>query len=236
MKTKMSSKEKIVLGIVIASVAFAVVILIIILSGGGLAKPVLVEPDMDTNDVIEEVAEPEKAAEPEDDGVAAVAGDETGSGADGGVVAFDYNDPSTYIQSIPDPKALDEMYVLLEGYWITDDYPFVGFIKKGGEHWIEYGAFQTSWGRSGKITGGFPSGKFEAALDILIPAQEATEMDDAQPARAETIYVDLSDLVPNTKIKVKIGGLEDIGWSGGWITYEPGGATLEQAFNNWWDE
>jgi len=208
------------------------IIMILILAvslttGCGPSRQGADEPGTGTNDTVaEEPSGPDEAAMPEDDGAAAE--DES----DPGPVAIDYNDPSTYIPRIPETEALDAMYVLLEGYWITTSESFVGFYKEGGEHWILYGLWQTSYGTRGQITDGFPTGTYEAALDIFIPALEATEMDDAQPERAETVYIDLTDLIQNQKIKFKTENLE----AGGWGTYEFGGDTTEQAFNNWYEE
>jgi hypothetical protein len=153
---------------------------------------------------------------------------------------YDYNDLSTAIADVPRKEALDEIYILLEGYWITSEYPFVGFfINENGAHEIEYGLFQTSWGARGEIVGGHATGKYEAELTIHIPAVPANEMDDGSPESIQTVYIDIGGLYQDGTIRVKIEDLIGLATedgakdNSGWLTYEPGGYTLEQAFDNW---
>ena len=131
---------------------------------------------------------------------------------------------------IPKKEALDEIYELLTGYWVTTDYPFVGFYKDGEDFMIEYGLFQTSYSAQGKIIGGKATDTYEAELTVYFAPVPATMMDAARPERTETISIDLSGIDPPTgsvTIKVKTIGLEN----GTWLTYKYGGWTLEDAFN-----
>jgi len=170
-------------------------------------------------------------------------GDTLEDAFDGSNTVYDYNDLSSAIADVPKKEALDEMYILLEGYWITttSDYPFVGFsINENGTHEIEYGLFQTSWGLRGEIVDGYAMGAYEAALIIHIPAAPPNEMDDGYPESIQTIYIDIGGLYQDGTIRVKIEELFELDTDDGlkdnsvWFTYKPGGTTLEEAFENWW--
>ena len=177
-------------------------------------------------------SDPTNPGEPTNPGNPSNPGDPTNPGdpSNGGVV-YDYNDLETAVRDIPRKEALDEIYILLSGYWITRTDPFVGFmINDKGEHEIEYGLFRTSFGARGRIIDGYATGAYEATLIVFFPAVPATAMDGARPESTETIYIDISGLYePRTTIKVKS---DKIG-NGGWYTFEPGGSTLQQAYENW---
>ena len=148
-----------------------------------------------------------------------------------GEVVYDYNDLSTAIADVPKAAALDQIYILLEGFWITEENPVVGFIFEDGKHAIEFGLFQTGYGYRGVITDGRATGKFEAELVITVSAVPATEMDDAIPESKETIYIDIGGLYePENMIRVKTEKLDN----GNWNTYRFGALTLDQAFDNWY--
>jgi hypothetical protein len=214
------------------------VVFVIPAAGGGTAteadSPVSDISDADTGDAPgpETVPEPEEASEPEESATAETDPPATsGETPDEGAV-YDYNDLSTAIADIPRKEALDEMYILLEGYWITEGNQFVGFfIDENGNHEIEYGLFRSSFGARGRITDGHATGTYEATLTLYIPAVPENAMDDAKPERTETIHIDIGGLYGpgGTTIKVKSENLD----IGGWYTYEPGGYTLQQAFENW---
>jgi len=161
-------------------------------------------------------------------------GDETGGG-----VIYDYNDLATAVADIPNPQALDEMYILLTGYWVTEGDPYMGFfvgfvsINTGdhaGAHGVNYGLFETEFGRDGKIVGGRATGAYEADLDVTFPAVPGNEMFDGYPETTDTVSIDIGGLYDATpSIKVKKG---DVG-NGGWYTYKPGGPTVESAYDAW---
>jgi len=164
---------------------------------------------------------------------------------DTGDVEYDYNDLSTAVADIPNKKALDAIYILLEGYWITttSDYPFIGFFTNdNGDHEVEYGLFQTSWGLRGVIVDGSATGTYEATLILYCPAIPADEMGIEVPESIQTITIDISGLCQSgdPTIRVKIENLFELDTDDGvkdnsvWFTYKPGGSTLEQAFDNWW--
>ena len=148
-----------------------------------------------------------------------------GSSSSGDTV-YNNNNLSTAVADIPQKEALNEIYILLEGYWITESDPFVGFFKNAnGDHEIEYGLFHTSFGARGKIIDGRATGTNEATLIVYIPAVPETEMDAPQPERTEKIRIDISGLNQSgdTTIKVKIEN-PDIS---GWHTYKPSGMNMD---------
>ena len=222
----LSLKAKALIGIAIAAAA-AVVVLVAVFSGGG--------GGIDTSDdgpapgiSADAPDEPDDASSSVETETPVPAGDSPDEPYGGPVGG--YGDLPSAIADIPREEALGELYFLLNGYWITDGYPFVGFFTEGGAYMVEYGLFQTEFGARGEIVGGRATGTYEAELDIHIPAVPATEMSDGRPEMTETIHIDFTAISGGVNIiKVKIDDLDD----GSWHEYEPGGATLEEAFNTW---
>jgi len=116
----------------------------------------------------------------------------------------------------------------LNGYWTFEPNQFFGFITKDGKQFLEYGLFESSYGISGEIINTEFAGEYEMALTIYVPAKQATEMEDAQPEKIETIYIDISHFNLDGRINVKIENLGD----GEWHTYNYGGDTFESAYTN----
>ena len=138
------------------------------------------------------------------------------------------NDLASAVKELPDYKALELICTKLDGYWTFEPNQFFGFIFENGKQFLEYGLYATSYGIRGEITNSKAAGEYEMAFTIYIPAEPATEMDDARPEKTETIYVDISHFNLDGRINVKIENLGD----GEWHTYNYGGDTLEAAYNN----
>ena len=138
----------------------------------------------------------------------------------------DDTDLASLIAALPSQTALNEIHSLLSGFW-TSDNKFVGFTYVDGAPAIEYGLFATSFGLRGKITDARAVNATEAQFTILIPATPATEMDEARPEKTVTVSIDISNF-DNNRLNIQTPELE----SGQWFTYEFGGATLEEAYDN----
>jgi len=143
--------------------------------------------------------------------------------------AFDYNDIASVVAGIPQKEAFDAMYVLIEGFWVTDDGFFVRFVYIDSMPAIEIGLFDSGFSTGGKIVDGCAVDTLEAVLTIYVPATEPNMLDDGRPEGTESICLDLSDLIQNTTIRIKA----DVIGSGDWYTFEFGGSTIEQAYENW---
>jgi len=214
---KMSLKTKIAMIIAIVAVAAVAVVLLVILTNGN-AEPAS-DQDLEA-----------AAYEEEEEAVVDESG-QPGEDQRGDDAVYGYSDISTAIADVPKAAALDKIYILLEGFWITEDNPVVGFIFEDGKHAIEFGLFQTGYGYRGVITDGRATGKFEAELVITVSAVPATEMDDAIPESKEMIYIDIGGLYePENTIRVKTEKLD----SGNWNTYRYGALTIDQAFDVWY--
>ena len=212
MQKKMSRKAKAITVVATLLALCAVVALVIVFATGGCRDKSLSNGSNPISD---------QASSQIDDSQTVANGD----------TVYDYNDLATAIADVPRKEALDEIYVLLEGYWVTQGDPFVGFfINSKGEHEVEYGLYQSGFGGRGKIVGGNATGTYQTTLYVLFPAVPANEMDGARPESTETFYLDIGGLYQpgSTTIKVKT---ESLG-IGGWYTYQPGGSTLQQAFEN----
>ena len=229
MANKLSTKAKIAAGISIVAAVCLVVVLLVILFGGGAGNTA---PDVDdltpgaaAADSI--TSEPEPGDQDTDpagasettDGQTAPGGQTTGDPGLDGI------DLSAAIAKLPGNEALDEVYAVFHGYWITDDYPFVGFVYMDGVPGIDYGLFQTSFKAGGKVTDSQATGEYEMTLILFVPAAPATVMDAARPERTEKVFIDASDFNQHNTMKIKIENLGD----GGWHDYKYGGAIIEEA-------
>jgi hypothetical protein len=137
------------------------------------------------------------------------------------------------IANLPRSDAVDILWWRLKGYWTAVDGMtklFVGFNFQDGVPSIEYGYFETEFWRFGKITGGKSTGIYEAELDFRLPAVPENELHGAYPAEDIKVYLDLSGLNVDGKIKIKTAGQA----SGGWNQYAYGGMTLMEAYNNFY--
>ncbi|NLL62738.1 MAG: hypothetical protein GX241_00595 [Ruminococcaceae bacterium] len=145
-----------------------------------------------------------------------------------------YNDVSKIVADLPKKEALDALFALLKGYWITEENSFVFFsVNNKGQHYVGHGLFQTEFCREGKLIDATPVSKYEIKLLVYFPAIPATEMYDAVPETTETFYLDVTGLKSSngavskdSKIIFKADGLET-------YTYVPAGNTLDEAFKKW---
>ena len=130
---------------------------------------------------------------------------------------------------------MDE-FDIANGYWYSSIYPspednavasddkFVGFFRENDSFRIEYGLFRSSYWIGGEITSIVEEENYRFEITIFIPAVAAIGMDEARPERTEIIYVHTVDHRTN----IRIESLP----TGEWYSYEWGGFTLEEAFNN----
>ncbi|MCL2747600.1 MAG: hypothetical protein FWE59_02975 [Oscillospiraceae bacterium] len=132
------------------------------------------------------------------------------------------------IANLPRSDAVDILWYRLHGYWTAADNQFVGFIMHDGLNSIEFGYFETEWDVIGELVGGKATGEYKATLPILVPAQEANELFDARDEMQVNVYIDVSDLPVDGKIKIKI----EMQASGGWYQYIWGGNTLTEAYDS----
>jgi len=133
------------------------------------------------------------------------------------------------VANLPDSDAVDVVWDRLAGYWSAADNLFVAFTYQDGVAGIEYGLWQTEWWRFGALVDANSTGEYKSTLTIFIEAREASEMYDALPEATEKIFIDLSGLEQDGKINIKVGNNGD----GDWHTYAYGGATAQEAFENY---
>ena len=139
----------------------------------------------------------------------------------GEAVVYDDNTLVDAVDALPDAEALKFICSRLEGYWISEPDHFVGFASEGDAQLFEYGLLQTEYGFGGEITDAVAAGQYQATLTVHFPAVPANVMNNGYPEKTETVYLDLSDLVQDGKLHVKIGDDE-------WRTYTFLGDALEQ--------
>ena len=129
------------------------------------------------------------------------------------------SDLKTAVNSLPDQTALNYILSKLDGYW-TSGQQFAGFNSQS----LEYGLLQSGFGVIGQITDSGILGTNSFYIELFIPARAATEMDDAQPARSESISIDISTFNQDHRLNIKIENLGD----GDWQTYDFAGKSLEE--------
>jgi hypothetical protein len=151
-----------------------------------------------------------------------------GSGSQGTNESYDTYDLSGAIADLPRNEAVIAVWDRLGGYWNATDNLFVGFILTDDSPGIEYGLWETEYGARGKLIDAKATDKYAAALTFFFPAVEANEMNDGSPETTSIINIDVSGLIQDGKINIKI---ENLG-SGGWYTYAYGGATAEDAYKS----
>jgi len=132
------------------------------------------------------------------------------------------------IAGLPQSSAVDYLWDRLKGYWTAADNQFAGFTFNDGLPCVEFGYFETEWGCVGELTGAVPTGKYVATLKVLVPAQEANMISDARDEMRVDVYLDVSDLPVDGKIKIKI----EMQANGGWYQYNWGGNSLMDAYNS----
>ena len=139
----------------------------------------------------------------------------------GGDIVYDDSNLADAVEALPDAEAFQFICSLLEGYWISEPDHFVGFSSEDDTQSFEYGLLQTEYGFGGEITDAVAAGEYQVTLTVHFPAVPANLMNNGYPEKTETVYLDLSDLIQNRKLHVKIGDDE-------WRTYTFFGDALEQ--------
>jgi len=221
----MSSKTKLIVGVLIALVAIAAAVIIILLvTGDGKNNAplhaVALPPETSADDTDED---PDDSADQADPDIDLADPDE------------DTDDPGGQVPSVDTPDNSDPKEIPWErliGYWVTDEYPFVGFrTKTNGDREFEYGLFQTSFGYRGKVVDVEYPGNGETVLSVFFAAVPPNELDGGSPERTEKIRFKFGSLDADGTIEVWLAGIDG---GVGWFTFEYGGATLEEAFDYWY--
>jgi hypothetical protein len=136
------------------------------------------------------------------------------------------NDLSLFIANLPRSDAVDGIWHRLGGYWTAADNMFTAFVIRDGIPGIEYGVWESEGSGFGEFVNADPMSDYEAALTIRFPAAEADEISVARPESTVTVFIDVSGLDNDGKIRIKIEGHGD----GDWYTYAYGGVTSEEAY------
>lgn len=135
------------------------------------------------------------------------------------------DDLARVIKGLPKYESLEYILRHINGYWVSTPDMFFGFIDGDHKQTVEYGLYATSYGVRGEVLSATATGEYSLKINIHIEKVPASEMDEGRPERDETIYLDISGLKQNDKIKIKIGD----GPGSTWNTYSFGGTTLEES-------
>ncbi|MCL2045004.1 MAG: sigma-70 family RNA polymerase sigma factor [Oscillospiraceae bacterium] len=125
------------------------------------------------------------------------------------------NGLSGSIANLPRSDALDIIWDRLRGYWTATDNQFVGFTYSGGTFAIDFGYLQTEWFNRGTLVNAVATDTYKATISIYVPAVAATAVAEAREEMWVDVYLDVSDLHVDGKIKIKI----DTQGNGGWYQY-----------------
>ncbi|MDR3270423.1 MAG: hypothetical protein LBT32_02760, partial [Peptococcaceae bacterium] len=132
------------------------------------------------------------------------------------------------IAGLPRSDAVDILWQFIGGYWTAADNLFVGFAYQDDVPAITYGLWASEGSGFGELADGKATGEYAAELTFRFSATEADEIYDARPESTVTVYIDVSGLDDDGKIKIKITGHGD----GDWYTYAYGGKTAEEAYRS----
>jgi len=141
-------------------------------------------------------------------------------------VSKDYTDIKNIVADIPKKEALDELYKLLDGYWIDQD-TFMGFSKENNKYLIEYGAYRSGFYVGGEVFNSVSINeyKIELQLDLLLGLPEDSEDTETKVS----VFLDVSGLTKEKPIiKIKVEGIGD----GEWYSYNYGGKSLAEAYGD----
>jgi len=146
---------------------------------------------------------------------------------------YDPNDLATAIADLPNPEALAVITQVLNGYWIAEDNFFVAFTndQTSGDHGFDFGYFETEFCDQGTIIASHATGQYTADLTVFFPAVEPNMVNDGREEAVLTVLLDVDGLYQGSDLTIKVK--VDADASSQWITYRPGGSTMEEAYNNW---
>jgi hypothetical protein len=147
---------------------------------------------------------------------------------DNGDSASDISALPGAIANLPRSDAVDILRQFIGGYWTAADNLFVGFAYQDGIPSVTYGLWDSEGSGFGEFADGKAAGEYGVELTFRFPATEANELYDARPESAATVYIDVSGLDDDGKIKIKIAGHGDSDW----YTYAYGGKTAEEAYRS----
>ena len=140
---------------------------------------------------------------------------------------YDVNDLLRVMNDLPDQKALEFICDSLNGYWTSNDI-FVGFSNGDGIYYFEDGFFQTEILYKGEIIKGIVSGENSMTLTVHFPEVPANEVNDGYSEFTAMIFIDISHFNSDGRINVKVEDEIIVEW----LTFEYGGKSLQEAFEN----
>jgi len=128
------------------------------------------------------------------------------------------------IANLPDPAAIENLYSYIGGYWNSPNGEFVGFTTHCGKPHVDFGIWDSEYGRSGPVTTAAPTGPLSAELTLKLKAEPAWEGGAGYPLEDAPITIDLTQL-PNLKMGTpKLGNDQP-------STYTYAGASVQEAFD-----
>lgn len=130
-------------------------------------------------------------------------------------------------------EQFDEIWTLLFGYWNAAEGRFAIFDGMDSNTVVfADGIWETSYSSYGTVSRLSDDYRAdhenELTLSVYYHATEATDMEDAQPEKTQTVIIDYSGLEQDGKIRIKIGEDE-------WRQYMFAGQTEEEAYQTYAD-
>ena len=129
------------------------------------------------------------------------------------------------ITNLPDPAAIANLYSYIGGYWNSTQGEFVGFTTHCGKPHVEFGIWDSEYGRSGAMTTATPTGQLSAELTLRLKAEPAWEGGAGYPLEDAPMTLDLTTY-PTLKIGTPKLGNDELS------TYTYAGATIQEAFDD----
>ena len=139
-----------------------------------------------------------------------------------------FTDLASIVAGLPGEEAMEEFYKIFQGYWITEESSFIGFIQKDGKYTFETGLFETSYWEFGEVVDVVSVNALEASFHVYFAAKPATEMDGAREEYTSEILIDFAEFEASGAIKIP-NATED----GVWMTFIYAAADETSAYNAW---
>ena len=122
---------------------------------------------------------------------------------------FDQSDLDTTLENLSEQEALVNLFSYIGGYWNSKSGPFVGFTTVCGIAHIEYGLWDTEFGRKGTMSDAALSAPYVVDLSFYVKEIPASEASSGYPEESIVVNVNLNDYPGNQRITVTNPQLND---------------------------
>ena len=150
-------------------------------------------------------------------------GEETQTGGDSENSLPTEVDLSESISLLPDQAAINEVWSALNGFWISEDGRYIGFVTIGETRSLVYGKLGEDSQGYAELDAAESSGVATMTITVVYPAMPATATAPSRPSTELGLMIDAGNLPTNSTLRINIMNEENAGY----ITYTYAGSTFE---------